>query len=972
MAWDVPKCAPGCSDSWIGDGFCDRACNVSACNFDFPDCVNATSSGSHGNGMDQKSQKPFCAKGCPDSWLGDKVCDARCKNADCAWDMGDCGIGLVIEDFPGVYLTSLNANISYVYESAGLSTNWSQNRNMLSNGTLSDSLRIHANSSTISNDKLDMESVPVAISVPIGTKAVYFNLTFFQPALYDSAPSSVYFVSANHTPSDVVHNAVILTRHKIMLVTLYTEQEDIPIVPLLPHRIVFNLVVENSVTNTSAKIEFILQIVQNAAASFSRMGYPVNMGQVRGYSSSCVLSNPSDDALLLRKVDVADRPFSILDWGMKEQSNNPIAGIVLVLALKHLPSRTSGLPTNRIIVKYKITSNGRVFEKSILICDAIGSVSPASYEFRRHYATKSACPETFGTLVHQQAVLHTHSYLSMQMDPHSHIPRTFIAGEEVTYITILVPVPQKWTQTRSPWIQSHVEIVAAKNTSIFTEQVSDIDNSGVFNPKNHIWKRNNARKRAMHAHSRNNSKKSRKDSEDVYETLLCISASFQWGVMKEKATNFQQNTVFTNMSLRTTDNSSKVLPRSFRRRLDEDTYAQSLIFVNRLYTKMFGPENRKVPAHLPHMIDRNAVEEMQNIWEAEWNTTSSNKFRSRKDMQYSFSYYYYMLNRHAIQDIDVKKIIKEEVDTDGDGLINDNEFRTLTALAHAAIDVLHNCIVNASRISDFNEKVLHGLSYGTAEQSIKIHAWPSVEDVMLCELVVNGIRDTLDRKQRFQTHTTMSDKAVAFEMIGDNYTATLSQLDSIRMRQSKFICINDNMIDPSEKLVKALRNFFESFWPFPSKFELPRGAQNPATRYDEYLLWREKFAVSTSSTYNSLYQRSWQWFGETISHIMGVIKTGFACTRRTFLKVSHRTIMLFMDKIENSLSQSSDSMLYNRERRINADILRFRDGRFDDTLILENVFIIIGCSVISFMVVYFLFYCVRKTRQSYMNVIENV
>ena len=49
FAWDVPKCSPGCVDSWIGDGFCDKACNVSACNFDFPDCVNGTNSGRHGS-----------------------------------------------------------------------------------------------------------------------------------------------------------------------------------------------------------------------------------------------------------------------------------------------------------------------------------------------------------------------------------------------------------------------------------------------------------------------------------------------------------------------------------------------------------------------------------------------------------------------------------------------------------------------------------------------------------------------------------------------------------------------------------------------------------------------------------------------------------------------------------------------------------------------------------------------------------
>ena len=31
MAWDVPKCAPGCSDSWIGDGYCE--CAVLAIHF---------------------------------------------------------------------------------------------------------------------------------------------------------------------------------------------------------------------------------------------------------------------------------------------------------------------------------------------------------------------------------------------------------------------------------------------------------------------------------------------------------------------------------------------------------------------------------------------------------------------------------------------------------------------------------------------------------------------------------------------------------------------------------------------------------------------------------------------------------------------------------------------------------------------------------------------------------------------------
>lgn len=31
-------CSAGCPDTWIGDRYCDRACNVAACAFDGADC----------------------------------------------------------------------------------------------------------------------------------------------------------------------------------------------------------------------------------------------------------------------------------------------------------------------------------------------------------------------------------------------------------------------------------------------------------------------------------------------------------------------------------------------------------------------------------------------------------------------------------------------------------------------------------------------------------------------------------------------------------------------------------------------------------------------------------------------------------------------------------------------------------------------------------------------------------------------
>eukprot|EP00033_Pygsuia_biforma_P000973 GCRY01001115.1.p1 GENE.GCRY01001115.1~~GCRY01001115.1.p1 ORF type:complete len:891 (+),score=285.92 GCRY01001115.1:152-2824(+) len=107
LSWPVPNCAEGCPSSWIGDGYCDLACNVSECDFDFPDCVNATSNTSPSNTNSNNSwwnswgensnQRPVCHAGCPDSWVGDKYCDTACKHPDCGYDAGDCGLAVMQE-----------------------------------------------------------------------------------------------------------------------------------------------------------------------------------------------------------------------------------------------------------------------------------------------------------------------------------------------------------------------------------------------------------------------------------------------------------------------------------------------------------------------------------------------------------------------------------------------------------------------------------------------------------------------------------------------------------------------------------------------------------------------------------------------------------------------------------------------------------------------------------------------------------
>lgn len=66
----------------------------------------------------------------------------------------------------------------------------------------------------------------------------------------------------------------------------------------------------------------------------------------------------------------------------------------------------------------------------------------------------------------------------------------------------------------------------------------------------------------------------------------------------------------------------------------KDAYADSLRYVNRLYNDAFGIEPRKVPAHIPHFVDRTVMEELQGKFAAEFDATSGMRVRSSQDMQW--------------------------------------------------------------------------------------------------------------------------------------------------------------------------------------------------------------------------------------------------------------------------------------------------------------------------------------------------
>lgn len=75
-----------------------------------------------------------------------------------------------------------------------------------------------------------------------------------------------------------------------------------------------------------------------------------------------------------------------------------------------------------------------------------------------------------------------------------------------------------------------------------------------------------------------------------------------------------------------------------------DAYGASLQHTNRIYNLKYGFKARYAPAHSPILIDKQIMFDLQSEFAREFQQTSRNHIRSEDDMQFAFSYYYYLIN----------------------------------------------------------------------------------------------------------------------------------------------------------------------------------------------------------------------------------------------------------------------------------------------------------------------------------------
>lgn len=115
----MPGCNINCPNTWIRDGYCDKACNNTECDFDGGDCdlknINRNSFDNARIGLINQSQIIFpdfyCSPGCSTTWLADKYCDNSCNNYNCSFDMGDCGVQNIYDKIYGVNYNNQTVHI---------------------------------------------------------------------------------------------------------------------------------------------------------------------------------------------------------------------------------------------------------------------------------------------------------------------------------------------------------------------------------------------------------------------------------------------------------------------------------------------------------------------------------------------------------------------------------------------------------------------------------------------------------------------------------------------------------------------------------------------------------------------------------------------------------------------------------------------------------------------------------------------
>lgn len=269
------------------------------------------------------------------------------------------------------------------------------------------------------------------------------------------------------------------------------------------------------------------------------------------------------------------------------------------------------------------------------------------------------------------------------------------------------------------------------------------------------------------------------------------------------------------------DNDSEPVHRQSRRLLI-DAFGASLLHVNALLDQQLGSvsNTRRVPAHMPHFLDKTILQEIHDIWPEQFRATSSHRFRDPTDMQFSFTYFYYLMQ--ATRSFDMDDFFRERLDNDGDGELGWTEVEYLLMLTEKGETP------SASKV----DQLYKGLVAVSKQQGKGGRIEPST--LSFDPLVHKAVEAVAGKRPKYK-HQLQNLDEVEFYMVPANSSKITQHMNHVRYKRSKFICLNDNMDGKDPKATnhaqEALRSFFEAYYPLPSPLELQEHAPDNYIRH---------------------------------------------------------------------------------------------------------------------------------------------
>eukprot|EP01119_Soliformovum_irregulare_P013098 TRINITY_DN3457_c0_g1_i1.p1 TRINITY_DN3457_c0_g1~~TRINITY_DN3457_c0_g1_i1.p1 ORF type:complete len:1204 (-),score=445.63 TRINITY_DN3457_c0_g1_i1:46-3657(-) len=825
LSWPVPNCNDGCASGWIGDGYCDVACNTSSCNWDGGDCANHTGNavpGNHNNNNNwwggnvggasslSEKEKKYCAPGCPDSWIGDKYCDRTCRVKDCGYDAGDCDVSEMYQNLYGIDI---------------------------------------------------IPGTPI-YDLPDEITAAYFNLS--------GVVGTNKIVDGIHDASTIIRTATISQKYKIMTMTFFRNVSK------------ENVGVQISYESGADRIDVHFNIT--IATQHTLVASLGNTTQVDENDAETELTLPTDQIQVETSTSESTSTSSSLQLENRPQeTTSESAQIELPHPLEEFKLKRGD--SNNFNLKSE--------EEVETMLD------------RRQLEEEKQIRGTSRKL------------LSLVKELQLGIPQlsTFNLKTKMNLAEDQGDEPMENFMDKDYFLKALTKVYPMVNVQL--------ENSAKYQVEREVEILRNKMKDEYFSPPEFRHGEQQHDHEDLI---------YPWEIDVPKIDDSQ---------------APFNLKFSTGRKL-KDHYGDSLKFVNNLMNQAFGSSPRKVPAHMPHYLQKSIIQEMQDKWPEQFEETSGHRLRDPKDMQFAFAYFYFMIHQRV--EFNYTHVWYKYLDSDLNGYLDDNEVRTLAVhlgplplhvnsvenlkakLLNITIEKIEATTLSSSDStsttlststsefsiststpefststseiltstseetssseaestststtfstststpvqvegteSDFvlipdvpiqfpgNKRQPKTLSHGKAQvepddlpgsvvpetRTIRAGKQITADLVQSNFEIYNGIIKHFSKKTK-NRHETTDTEEVAFLMVGSNATNVEKSLDGIRERRQKFICLNDNMnhSDPHiGQVQKVLRDFYQSLYPLPSSFELPPSKYNKYLHIDELREAEEK------------------------------------------------------------------------------------------------------------------------------------